>query len=309
MFPEPNKVHGWDKSLLTNVSALKTSTSITLPRTRQQMWGAGNPLNSSYSAFTAQGRGVTLNRTEAVSETAFKAESHPRRGASASLTLWHRDGERNVLFRDARRLAVPDREADWELGTAGNPPGLLGDAPERGSGESAQCGWCGGGGGLPEEPILGRCPSTWVSFPPIAPPPPLTAASVVSQLCACQHRHTPTLAGCRHVPHSQGCAHHRHLTTRQPTDSDGPAPRSTALSPGHRNPPIPAPSLHPRSHLAPGGLPEQVLWRVHLPWVWIARDLEAHGWGDSGGQADGMHVFIPTASQHPATGQRRVSEA
>lgn len=163
MFPEPNKVHGWDKSLLTNVSALKTSTSITLPRTRQQMWGAGNPLNSSYSAFTAQGRGVTLNRTEAVSETAFKAESHPRRGASASLTLWHRDGERNVLFRDARRLAVPDREADWELGTAGNPPGLLGDAPERGSGESAQCGWCGGGVVSPRNP-------SWAAVPPLGSP-------------------------------------------------------------------------------------------------------------------------------------------
>lgn len=173
------------------------------------MQNADNPLNVSSSAFTTQGKTVTLNCTEALSKTAFKAESHLRRGASAALTLWHRDGERDVLFKDAPRLVVPDGRG---AGNSKKPPEAAGRQPAPEGAVVRVLGADGAGGGVsPRNPSWALVPPLGSPCHPVAPPPPPTAGSVVSRLCARRHRHTPTHASHWPVPQPP----HHQTTSRQ----------------------------------------------------------------------------------------------
>lgn len=99
-----------------------------------------------------------------------------------------------------------------------------------------------------------------------APPPPPTAASTVSRPCPRQQRHTPTHTSHGHVPPSQ-------VTTRQPPTGMG-QPRGQPRFPSALKPTVPPRSQQPRPHLAPRGLPEQVLLWVHLPGDRLTGDLE-----------------------------------
>lgn len=186
---------------------------------------------------------MTLNCREIIS-----TQSHPRQRQWCARLIGECNGERSVPLQHILRLTAPDREADWELGRVGSLP--------RGSCASAQCRW-GGQGSLPAEPGLGPWPLARSPYPvalrqlaaevlansllvtqphPSSPPPP-RAASILSrgtpgnrtrQLC-CTRTHTSHW----HMPCSQGCAHHGYPPTRETTNSDGPALRSTALAPGH----------------------------------------------------------------------------